>query len=87
MSKHNPIKAQDYAAFFDSVKLRVQTIEGVRFFIVDGYHFNYQVFRDKAIREAVQKYYRIPEFLPVLDCPYGRKYGFEQECRVPSPLR
>jgi hypothetical protein len=55
-------------------------VKGVPFTIVDGANFNYSKFRDVVLREAVEKYYQIPSVLPVLDCPFARKYGFEAQC-------
>jgi hypothetical protein len=62
--------------------VQTQVIEGVPFTIVDGSNFNYSRFRDVVLREAVEKYYQIPSVLPVMDCPFARKYGFEKECRL-----
>jgi len=82
VAKAKPIDPALYLDYLSDVSVTTQTIEGVPFTIVDGSNFNYQRFRDVVLREAVEKYYQIPSILPVLDCPFARKYGFEEECRL-----
>lgn len=81
-SKAKPLKVEDYARFFDAVRLYQLEVADIPYWVVEGLHFKYEEFRDVYLREAVEKYYRIPPVLPVLDCPFGRKYGFEKECRI-----
>jgi hypothetical protein len=82
VAKAKPIDPAVYQDYLSNISVQTQVIEGVPFTIVDGRNFNYQRFRDVVLREAVNKYYQIPRFLPVLDCPFARKYGFEEECRL-----
>ncbi|MDX1667928.1 MAG: hypothetical protein R3194_00790, partial [Limnobacter sp.] len=82
VSRSKPIDPQKYAPFFESVQLLEIEAAGVPFWVVEGTKFNYSRFRDIHLRKAIELYYQIPEFLPVLDCPFGRKYGFEDECRI-----
>lgn len=82
VAKAKPIDPASYAPYFKSTKVSTRVVDGVSFTVVDGERFNYPRFREVVLREAVEKYYRIPKGLPVLDCPFGRKYGFEAECRI-----
>ena len=82
VAKAKPIDPVLYSAYLSDVSVRSVVVQGVPFTIVDGSNFNYQRFRDVVLREAVEKYYQIPSTLPVLDCPFARKYGFEEECRL-----
>lgn len=82
VAKAKPIDPALYTDYLSDVSVTTQAIGGVPFTIVDGSNFNYQRFRDVVLREAVEKYYQIPRALPVLDCPFARKYGFEEECRL-----
>lgn len=82
VSKAKPIDPVLYSNYLSDVTVVTRTIQGIPFTIVDGSNFNYAKFRDVVLREAVQKYYQIPAVLPVLDCPFARKYGFEAECRL-----
>lgn len=81
-SKAKPLSKDDYSEFFDSVLLLKAQVAGIPFWVIEGKGFKYEVFRSVHLREAVERYYQIPDFLPVLDCPFGRKYGFEQACRI-----
>ncbi len=82
VAKAKPIDPALYADYLDNVVVSEIIAQGVPFTVVDGEQFDYTRFRDVVLREAVSKYYRIPAWLPVLDCPFARKYGFEQECRL-----
>ncbi|MCR2746313.1 ArnT family glycosyltransferase [Limnobacter parvus] len=82
VAKAKPIDAALYSDYLSDVRVQTRDIQGVPFTIVDGTNFNYEQFRNVVLREAVEKYYQIPSVLPVLDCPFARKYGFEEECRV-----
>jgi hypothetical protein len=82
VAKAKPIDPALYSDYLTDVRVQTRDIRGVPFTIVDGNHFNYEKFRNTVLREAVEKYYQIPALLPVLDCPFARKYGFEEECRV-----
>lgn len=81
VAKAKPIEPALYSAYLSNTTVRSVVVQGVPFTIVDGTNFNYGKFRDVVLREAVEKYYQIPSALPVLDCPFARKYGFEEECR------
>ena len=82
VAKAKPIDPALYENYLSNVTVKTSTVQGVPFTIVDGSDFSYVKFRDVVLREAVEKYYQIPSILPVLDCPYARKYGFEKECRL-----
>jgi hypothetical protein len=82
VAKAKPIDPALYSAYLKNIRVRSVVVKGVPFTVVDGTDFDYSRFRDVVLREAVEKYYRIPPALPVLDCPFARKYGFEKECRL-----
>lgn len=90
VSKAKPLEMGRYTPYLSNIRVQRRVIEGVPFYILDGDQFNYSSFRAVVLKEAVDKYYQIPTFLPVLDCPFARKYGFEQACRLktvgPPPL-
>lgn len=84
VSKAKPIDPSVYQDYFERVTVRTLMVQGIPFTVVDGEHFKYAKFRDVVLREAVERYYQIPSMLPVLDCPFARKYGFERACGVAS---
>lgn len=82
VSKGEPIDPAVYQNYLSHVRVSEKTIAEVPFYIVDGDDFNYEAFRNVVLREAAEKYYKIPKPLPVFACPFGERYGFEKECRV-----
>jgi hypothetical protein len=85
VAKAKPVDPVLYLDYLSNPRVSQVIVKGVPFTVVDGSNFNYQRFRDVVLREAVDKYYQIPKALPVLDCPFARKYGFETECRIAKP--
>lgn len=82
VAKAKPIDPALYRNYLSNVRVSEQVVQGIPFTVVDGDQFDYSRFRDEVLRQAVSQYYQIPRLLPVLDCPFGRKYGFEAECRI-----
>lgn len=82
VSKQKPFDMDKYEPYLSHIVVTQRTVGGVPFYVLDGQEFNYPKFREQALKEAVDKYYRIPAILPVLDCPFARKYGFEEACRL-----
>jgi hypothetical protein len=87
VAKAKPIESNLYSDYLSNVVVRNIVVQGVPFTIVDGENFNYAKFRNVVLREAVNKYYKIPSILPILNCPFGRKYGFEKECGLSEKTR
>lgn len=82
VSKIKPINISDYAHLFESYEMFFLEVRGVPLWVFRGDGFNYEKFRQMYLQEAVERYYQIPEFLPVLGCPFAEKYGFEKACRL-----
>lgn len=82
VSKEKPFDMEKYTPYLTDIVVTQKTVGGVPFYVLDGKDFNYSLFRDVVLKEAAHKYYQIPAVLPVLDCPFARKYGFEDLCRI-----
>lgn len=67
-----------YVSFFQSVETRQFTLRGATFYLVLGYGFDYESYRELVLKPAKEKYYRIPSFLPHAPCYFCEKY-FPQE--------
>ncbi len=67
--------ARTYAPFFESTEARTLTVEGATFYYVLGKNFNYQAYRKGVIEKIMQRYYQIPEDLPVGQCYMFERYG------------
>jgi hypothetical protein len=85
VSKEKPFEMEKYTPYLSDIAVTQKTVGGVPFYVLDGRNFNYELFRDVVLKEAAQRYYKIPSILPVLDCPFARKYEFEDLCRI-APL-
>ena len=63
-----------YAPYFFRVETKSFTLRGATFYMVLGYGFNYEQYRDGVLREIKNKYYRIPSYLPHDSCYFCEKY-------------
>jgi len=70
-------KQQEYAKYFERVEVRSLPIAETHYSILLGYGFKYPVYREHVIEEILQRYYRIPSFLPVGSCYMQEKYAGE----------
>jgi hypothetical protein len=79
LRKSAPAMSQ-YAPYFRKVETRHFELSGATFYLVLGYDFNYDAYRDKVLRSIKDQYYRIPRFLPHAPCYFCKKY-FPKEPR------
>jgi len=70
---------KEYAPYFKSVKTRTFTLRDVTFYLVLGYDFNFEQYREGVLRPIKDKYYKIPAYLPHTTCYFCDKY-FPGEC-------
>lgn len=78
-SKSEPI-ISEYAPYFKRIETKTFTLHGVEFYLVLGYGFNYEQYKQGVLRPIMQKYYQIPDYLPHAPCYFCEKY-FPEECR------
>lgn len=69
----------DYTPYFKHVELKIFTLRGANFYLLSGYDFNYQQYREGVLRPIRDKYYKIPSWLPHASCYFCNKY-FPGEC-------
>ncbi len=60
--------------FFDSVEIKSLKIEGATFYYALGRGFKYNKYRELIIQNTLDRYYRIPEWLPVGQCYMKKMY-------------
>ena len=77
--KSEPRKG-DYAPFFKQIDYSDFEVEGVRFYLILGQGFNYSVYREKVLARVLERFYRIPAWLPQHGCDFCDRY-------FPSPKR
>jgi len=74
VSDSDPPDLSHYQAYFDTVKALSFIQSGVTFHAVEGQNFNYQTYRHGVLGEIFQRYYAIPEWLPMTGCPFCVRY-------------
>jgi Dolichyl-phosphate-mannose-protein mannosyltransferase len=69
-----------YAPYFRKVEVRQFELRGATFYMVLGYDFNYDAYRNNVLRAIMDQYYRIPSFLPHAPCYFCEKYFPGEHC-------
>lgn len=69
---------QTYAPYFDEFVLHPVQIEDATFYLGLGKGFRYMLYREKVLKEVLNKYYKMPEWLPVGQCYFYERYFPEQ---------
>jgi len=80
VQRNDPSK-DDYEPYFREVEMREISIGGVRFHEVLGREFNYERYRDSVLSRIRERYYRIPDWLPVGHCVFCERYFPGRSCR------
>ncbi len=65
---------QDYRPYFDHVSHETLTVRQQTFFITLGNGFHYPAYREYFLRQILENWYNIPDFLPVGDCFFYETY-------------
>lgn len=72
---------QTYAPYFDEFVLKPVQVEGATFYLALGKGFRYELFREKVLKEILDRYYKVPEWLPVGQCYFYERYFPEKLVR------
>ena len=72
----NEVNTAEYAPFFDRVETGKIEFQGAHFFYIDGYGFRYSAYKEQVLDEIHQKYFNIPNFLPIYGNPFCERYGY-----------
>ena len=70
-----------YQPYFGSIETKTLTVARHTYYMVLGYRFDYRAYRDVVLRTVKEKYYRIPNYLPVTHCYYCERYFPQETCR------
>jgi 4-amino-4-deoxy-L-arabinose transferase-like glycosyltransferase len=70
---------QEYTPYFAHVERKSFKVRDTTFYLVLGYEFNYEKYKEGVLRQIMSKYYRIPAWLPHAPCYFCDKY-FPGEC-------
>ena len=71
-----PIALEEVAPYFEKVSAGSFEVAGVTYWFADGEKFDYVRYREQVLKRIAERYYRIPAFLPVLDCAFLKRYDF-----------
>jgi hypothetical protein len=74
MLSYSP-QLEKYQKYFKSAETRPLPIAETTYHMLLGRGFNYQVYRETVLEEVLQRYYNIPDFLPVGQCNMHEWYG------------
>ena len=80
VSDSDPPPLDDYRPYFDSVQHLSFVQDGVTFHAVEGRHFNFEAYRKGVLGEIFQRYYNIPQWLPMSGCPFCVRYCGQVRC-------
>lgn len=78
-------KLEEYRPYFDSVELLTYQQSGITFYAVEGKGFRYEAYRDGPLTDVLNRYYRIPEALPLAACAYCERVCGQPRCPVSAP--
>jgi 4-amino-4-deoxy-L-arabinose transferase-like glycosyltransferase len=78
-------KLEEYSPYFDTVELLTFQQSGITFYAVEGKGFRYQAYRDGPLTDVLNRYYRIPEALPLAACAYCERVCGKARCPVSAP--
>lgn len=65
-------------AYFDRVDVRELVLDGARFWVADGQGFRFPNYFERVIKPAANRFYRIPDVLPVYGCRFLEMYGLDR---------
>jgi hypothetical protein len=74
MLSYSP-QIEKYRKYFESTESKPLPIAETTYHMLLGRGFRYQVYRETVLEEILQRYYKIPDFLPVGQCNMYDWYG------------
>jgi len=77
--KDPPVFAK-FGAYFKSIEFSEVGFYGAKFYLVLGRGFNYAAYRDGVLRRVKEKYYSIPNYLPIGGCYFCERYFPQESC-------
>ncbi|MFC5302434.1 ArnT family glycosyltransferase [Azospira restricta] len=68
------VRAESYAPYFAHIDVSSFAIDGVDFHLVHGQGFRYAVYHDRVLNRVRERFYRIPDWLPLRGCAFTDRY-------------
>ena len=73
-------RLEDFAPYFESLRVLDFAQDGVPFYAVEGAGFNYQAYREGVLGTIFKRFYNIPSALPMTGCPLCERYCGRVRC-------
>jgi hypothetical protein len=73
-------RLEEFAPYFESVRVLSFEQSGVPFYAVEGQGFNYPAYREGVLGVAFKRYFNIPSWLPMTGCPFCERYCGQVRC-------
>ena len=81
-----PPRLEDFKPYFESVRVLNFMQSGVPFYAVEGTGFQFEAYRQGVLGTIYQRFYKIPQFLPMTGCPFCERYCGQVRCKpTPAP--
>ena len=71
-----PISEDVLAGFFKRVTIQEKIIDGAHLWIADGEAFRLAAYREQVLSLIAERYYKVPNWLPLYGCQFLEIYGF-----------
>jgi hypothetical protein len=75
---------EQYGPYFKSIAFKQIRVRGATFHLVLGQRFDYAAYREQVLRAVKDKYYAVPNYLPMGACYFCDKYFPGEACRRPA---
>jgi hypothetical protein len=72
---------KDFAHYFERITPLAIEVSGATFHAVLGQGFNAQAYHSEVLGHIYQKYYQIPQWLPMTGCPFCERYCGAVRCK------
>ncbi len=76
--RREPPDPERYRPYFREIEVREASARGVTHYGVLGRGFDYAAYREGVLKDVLERWYRIPSWLPVGGCYFFERYGFER---------
>ena len=75
--KRTALNLDKLSKYFTSSERKSFKVREATFELLIGNGFKYELYREEALKPINQTFYAIPDWLPVGQCEFENKYGFD----------
>ena len=69
-----PVSKKDFRKYFERVDTRTFNVDGVDFYVMEGYGFRYEAYRNKYLKSIYKQFYSFPSWLKPKSCQFCDDY-------------